>query len=184
VRRAEEGFTLVELILTIVIGSIVMGAISASIVVGLRTSDTTQTRLSESHDAQMTAAYFVGDVHSSDYITLADIGCVQAGESRVVTLEWYDGTYVRTAAYFVHTDAGSGERRLSRRMCSNDVSTGTTTSSVIPISHNLAAGTDPSVTCDGSACPATGNVTPSKVVIDVTDAGGYAYELSGSRRVT
>jgi prepilin-type N-terminal cleavage/methylation domain-containing protein len=179
--KTDDGFTLVELILTMVISSIIMGALASSIIVGLKTTDDTQQRLAESHDAQIAAAYFVNDVQSADYVSLPDIGCVQAGETPLVTLEWFDAGFVKTAAYFV-ASAGT-ERRLSRRFCLNDASTGTTTTdSLVTIAHFLSTSTDPSVVCDPS-CPATGTSKPTKVTISIVDSSGYSFDLAGARRV-
>ena len=63
-RRDDRGFTLVELIVTIVILGIIAVPLSNALISFFQHSDETTHRLSESHDAQITAAYFAQDVGS------------------------------------------------------------------------------------------------------------------------
>lgn len=63
-RRDERGFTLIELLVAIVILGIIAVPM-ANVVIGyLHNADATTGRLSESHDAQISAAYFSADVAS------------------------------------------------------------------------------------------------------------------------
>lgn len=64
-RRPDHGFTLVELLVTIVILATVVGSASAAVVLGLRSTDDAGTRLAESFDAQLVARYFVPDMQSA-----------------------------------------------------------------------------------------------------------------------
>jgi prepilin-type N-terminal cleavage/methylation domain-containing protein len=63
-RQDERGFTLVELLVAIVILGIIAVPLGNVIISYLRNTDATTARLSESHDAQVSAAYFSADVAS------------------------------------------------------------------------------------------------------------------------
>ncbi|MCA1833695.1 MAG: type II secretion system protein J [Actinomycetota bacterium] len=175
--NGERGFTLIELLVSVVIMGAISSAVTSAIIVGLKTTDTTSTRLAESHDAQMTAAEFVKDVQSADTVSLSDAVC--AGATPVVSFDRSDQGMIKTTAYFVSTV--SGERRVTRRACTTDPSTGVTSNAgEVVVVHNLGA-TGPTVTCT-PACPAAGASTPRTVVVSVTDASGYNYSLTGNRR--
>jgi prepilin-type N-terminal cleavage/methylation domain-containing protein len=63
-RRDDAGFTLVELMVAIVILGIIAVPLGNVIIGYLRNTDATTARLGESHDAQISAAYFSADVAS------------------------------------------------------------------------------------------------------------------------
>jgi prepilin-type N-terminal cleavage/methylation domain-containing protein len=63
-RQDERGFTLVELLVAIVIIGIIAVPLGNVIIGYLHNTDATTARLSESHDAQLSAAYFAADVAS------------------------------------------------------------------------------------------------------------------------
>ena len=65
----EEGFTLIELVIALVILPLIMGAIAVALLVTLQDQVGVSTRVSTSADAQVTSAYFVRDVESAMYVT-------------------------------------------------------------------------------------------------------------------
>ncbi len=176
----QDGFTLIELIVGVAILGIVFSVLTASMVVGFRTTDATQTRLSESHDAHQTSAYFATDVGSAETASLDDSGC--AGVTPLISFDWWDGTVLKTASYVV-TGAGSG-RKLTRTFCSDDTTDAAPYAVVdsVTISHNLAS-VGPTVECS-PACPGTGTSRPNTVKIAITERGGFGYQLIAARRTS
>jgi prepilin-type N-terminal cleavage/methylation domain-containing protein len=173
----EDGFTLIELLVAIVILGAIVGAIGTSIVVGLRTTDTTTQRLSESHDAQMATSWFGSDVQSAGDVTLNAVDACSGGTA-LVALSWTDAGIAKVASYFVRTT--SAEKQLVRAYCAGSAPKVETV-----IAHRLlstgsvAAACVPAATCTG-AHP----WKPQTVTISVTDESGYAYTISASRRST
>lgn len=178
--RDEVGFTLVELLIAVSILGVVISAVAAAMVVGLKTTDDTTTRLSESHDTQISTAYFGGDAQSADNVTgnVAD-SCAGAGSTALVRFNWSDPVNTTTnlakTVVYVIVPNGSG-RELHRRYCEG--TTGTVVSEVV-VAHNLHPSTAPTVTCLPS-CPGK----PDSVTITVTEATAYTYTLTGTRRTS
>jgi len=142
----EDGFTLIELVMTITILAIIMPVIAGSVIVGLKTTDDTSARLNQSHDVQNATAFFEQDVASADDVSLTDTTC--AGVAPIVRLRWTDPVTSHTiiASYFVRTSAT--EKQLVRRLCDNGTQTNET-----PVSHFLSD-TVPTATCTPAAsCP-------------------------------
>ena len=61
----DDGFTLIEVIIGMVITAHHLGGDRGALIVSLRTTDVTQQRMSESHDAQISSAYLANDVQSA-----------------------------------------------------------------------------------------------------------------------
>ena len=177
-RRDDRGFTLIEVLMAITILGLITGALGTALIVALRNLDATQTRMAESHDAQMASAYVVTDVQSATAITTTQPKC-GATTSPVAVLAWSDQGIANVATYVLETAAG--ERRLRRTYA-----VGTSSNDVI-VAHRLqatcgdATADDPAVAVsEGCVPPAT---CPSRVVLTLTDATGYRFSLTGERRV-
>lgn len=77
--RGEGGFTLPELLVTITLTSIILAALTASLVLALRTTGSASDRLTEANGSQQVAAYFVADVQSANELgTEVITGCADA----------------------------------------------------------------------------------------------------------
>lgn len=177
----DEGFTLIELLITITMLGIVIVALGQSIVLGLKTTDTTNSRLVETHDAQIAAVYFPPDAASASSVRRDVVTCAEAtaaGETPVAYLKWTESGVAKVASYFVKT-VGS-EKQLIRRKCS-----GGSLANEVVISHNISATTDPVISCSGTGmpCPATGTGTTfTAVTITITETTGYVFSLTGAKR--
>jgi prepilin-type N-terminal cleavage/methylation domain-containing protein len=64
-RRDDRGLTLPELLIAIVILGVIIGPLTAALIVYVLNSDRTMARLSESNDVQIVSAYFAQDVQST-----------------------------------------------------------------------------------------------------------------------
>jgi prepilin-type N-terminal cleavage/methylation domain-containing protein len=171
--RGEEGFTLVELLISTVILGILCGVITEAMIVGLRTSDNTDQRVRESVDAQLISVYFPRDAQAATQVTTGTVDAC-SNQISVAALSWPDPASAATTkrAAYVLGSTPSGERLLTRWYCD---ATGTSQRAVV---QNLNSSLTPvSVTCS-SACSGA----PQTITMTLTDASGYSYSVSGTRR--
>jgi prepilin-type N-terminal cleavage/methylation domain-containing protein len=162
--RGEDGFTLVELLIGIAIAGVLIGVIGSAMVVGLKTTDATTQRLSESHDAQVSSAYLANDVQSASAVNVSGstASCASA-PTDLVTFTYKNG---QTATYRCGTT--SGQTQVTR----------TFGGSTLVIAH-FAGNARPSVSCTPSPCSAT---PPDALSISFAESSGFAYSLLGARR--
>ncbi|TNC29575.1 PulJ/GspJ family protein [Amycolatopsis alkalitolerans] len=193
----DGGFTLVELLLAITILGIITVPLTQVVLVFLRTSDQTAARLTESTDAQLSAAYFARDVASvgvrasaSPYATQPSIDttgdagwpypCGASGTTPVVRFAWDDypagATAVQTrVAYVVSAD----HTQLRRLVCAGSAAP----QSAMTLARDLYPAAPPVVTCSS---PCSG--APDAVSMTVTFRAPtnrvtpYTVTLTGQRR--
>ncbi|MFD4372356.1 type II secretion system protein [Streptomyces sp. NPDC058486] len=72
--RSESGFTLTELLVTIVIVALIGTLLSKAVILGLRFTADTEKRVAATSAAGTLNSYFYGDVQSADHVT-TDPGC-------------------------------------------------------------------------------------------------------------
>ncbi|GIV00034.1 MAG: hypothetical protein KatS3mg014_1649 [Actinomycetota bacterium] len=159
--RAEDGFTLAELLVGVVVVGLIMGSIAAALIVGLRTTDETTDRLNESHDVQISSAYLANDVQSAASVQVAGGGTCSSATT-IVTFTYADG---RVATYAC--GPSGSETRVTR-----------TFDGVTEVLAHFAGTAKPSVTCS----PSCGSGTPARVDITFTERSGLTFTLTGSRR--
>jgi prepilin-type N-terminal cleavage/methylation domain-containing protein len=207
-RRNDNGFTLIELLLSIVIIGIITVPLSNVVISYLHNTDATTARLSESHDAQISAAYWAQDVASigthatvSPYALIRSIevdiaynagySCGDPGTpNAVVRFAWDDYPSGSTTAKIVRVayvvETVSGQSQLHRIRCYDSSSP----VSDIVLAHDLAS-TPPTVGCptvstncqDAPAVPTS--VTLNLTIKDPKNTGSaYAVTLTGQRRQT
>ena len=88
--KAEAGFTLIELIITIAILPIVIGGISVGLVSVLQLQGGTSNRISDSNDELVAVSTFNKDVQSAEQIqtdTTPACGSTSTGQ-QLIGLEW------------------------------------------------------------------------------------------------
>jgi prepilin-type N-terminal cleavage/methylation domain-containing protein len=201
----QRGLTLIEVLVAIVVLGIIILPLGNAMIGFIRLSDQTTQHMTESHDAQIAAAYLAQDVQSlgvrdwaaypypyrqSVELNVAGTAglypCGDAGSQAVLRLAWDDPDTVSgpprviRAAYVVST-VGS-ERHLDRLLCAGSA----TAVSDTVIAHDLDP-TMPTVTCSTScvATPVPATVSLSIAVRDPRDGGpAYTVVLTGQRRQT
>lgn len=188
----DSGFTLIELLLATVIVGVIMAALGSSVISIVKNSNTTTIRLSESHDAQIAAAYLANDVQSADAPapstdTQCDNGHTPvktAGGSGALRFAWteYDKTTGNVAFYnlavysIVPPIVPGGPSVLRRSYCRGTNSASAPLVSDVVISHNLNTASYAVASCTvGLSQTAT---------LSVAEQSGYTVALSGTRRET
>jgi len=186
IRRDDRGVTLIELLMAVVLLGIIAAPITAALITFLRNTNELQYRLAESHDAQISSAYFAQDVESigvhdwslPPYVMKQSVeqnvgatsGLYPCGTastpSAVLRLAWDDPTSalatpgVVIVSYVVQV-VGT-ERQLHRLRC---VSSSTISSDVI-VAHNLDS--DPVATCATAAgAPQSCTILPVPQIVNL-----------------
>ncbi len=204
-RRAvadDSGFTLVELLLVIVILGVIMVPLANMMLGALRQTNQSQSRLAESHDAQLAAAYWASDVASlgtrSDddpldpqLVTSIETNvaynagsypCGTAGTpNAVVRFAWDEATGPTTptlvvVAYVVKPNGAVST--LHRLRCNGS----NTPASDTVLAHDLVAA--PTVQCDGGCSGAPKFASMQLTIHDPQnrEPTNYVITLSGNRR--
>lgn len=209
-RRAgsDAGFTLIELLLTITIMGVITLPVGNLLIGFLHNSKATTARLTESHDAQISAAYFAQDVASlgtrdwtdtvTPYAYLQSVelnapatgGLYPCGASglpnAVIRLAWDDypsaagAAPMQTRAAYVIETVG-GEQQLHRITCSGSATPVTD----VVLAHDLVSAT---ASC-ASSCTGSGSNLPRRITLGLTIADpasepgtSYSVTLTGDRR--
>jgi prepilin-type N-terminal cleavage/methylation domain-containing protein len=213
-RRDERGFTLIEVLISVVILGIIIVPLGNALFGFFRNTADTTGRLSESHDLQIAAAYFAQDVQSVGrrnwtsvdfpFNQSVEVG-VAAGSglypcstgstpAAAVRLAWDDPTDASNdpptviVSYFVLT-VGT-ESQLHRLKCTRPPSGGpSTVESDVVLAHNISNVTATCVTAcgGGTGLPAVPQLITLTLTIKnaaTTDAGIKNVDLVGQRRQT
>lgn len=155
----DEGFTLIELLVVVAVLPLVVGAIAVGMISTFQNGDTTKTRLSDSHDAQITSTYFVRDVESAQFVSTSTTPLC-GSDPQLLGLSWSSLTsagavLTNNASYSIAPTTNT----LVRTYCGN----GAPTTSVLAHDAFPAAPT-PTV----SPCPPTGDIGVGATACGVT----------------
>lgn len=197
-RKREDGFTLVELLIAIVLMTLVTGAVSAAFATAINGSSSTTQRVRESDDAQIVATYLVRDAQAAGGtnpltasadptlgVSLTDnAGCAGPSGAPVVRFKWNDysapkTSITRTAVYFY--DAAT--KQLVRRTCTGSG----TLDGQLTLSENVASAT---ATCATAGVTGPCNPTlPDSISLAVVSTNKpfnsvtpYSFTLTASVR--
>jgi prepilin-type N-terminal cleavage/methylation domain-containing protein len=185
--RGDDGFTLIELLVSIVILGVVMAAVTGVVISYLKDTNSTVGRLQESHDAQISAAYFTQDAESAGLRATAtpfalqssidnstgswSYPCATAGTTPVIRFVWNDYPDVSgnpgqvRVAYVIN----SAHTQLHRLTCNSGGSVITDTT----IAHELDPANQPTATCSPLSCASYTATLPATVSMILTIKDQY-----------
>lgn len=202
----DDGFTLIEMVITVAILGIISVALCGVMFQYLKSTADTGARLNESTDEQFISTYWQNDVSSlgrrsfssSTNTFVSDpsvfLGPAAAGEcgsgigSRVVGFRWNEfetdptapDPWATTAQAVAYVTVPNGPRLLLQRIRCH----GATTEQPLTVAHNLDG--PPLITCDTSCTAAT---PPNRVSMEFTvrdakhqNSPGYVTTVSADRR--
>ena len=197
-RHNDGGFTLIELLITVVILGVITLPLADLVISYFTNTATTTSRLAESHDEQIAAAYFSQDVaavgtrdnsgavHQSVYsggFPGGSCGGSAAPANQVLLLKSDNIAYanstatttVNSVAYVIATSGN--ERQLHRIFCVGPLQT-----SDVVLIHNLDPGVVPQVACSPN-CVAVSTITLTVGISSSSGSGQpYTLALTGTRR--
>jgi prepilin-type N-terminal cleavage/methylation domain-containing protein len=208
--RGDDGFTLIELILSVAILGIVSAALLEIVFQYVKTTSDTSARLNESTDQQFISTYWQDDVSSlgrrsfnaatgtfstdqSVFVgTAGPGGCGSSVGSVTVALAWNEfavgvapaaDPWVSTPHQVAYVTVPNGTRfQLERVRCKN----GATVGLPVTVAHNLTG--TPTISCD-TTCGATTPPNRVSMTFTVKDAAhpnsqGYTTTVSADRRAS
>src|SRR4051812_47528493 len=171
--RAQQGYTLIELIVVVTILAAITGGITSAFLTAYNANVTSDERVHESNDAQVLAGYWTADAQAAGGVnpvvgatdaslgvsTGSDNGCTGPGGGALVfSFKWNDrsasSVVARVANYFYTPSNGA----LERRTCAD----GASTSATLLTSRVAAVPT--------TACTPNCGGLPSTVTITVSEA--------------
>jgi len=187
--RDEQGFTLIELLIGSVILGIIISSIAAALILALNTTDSIGTRLSQSHDAQLFAAWLGADAtsagppHGAIYTrtgtgadgTISSTGCGLSPDpvNDQLRLTWQDYSTASGATYSALYRVSGGD--LIRYFCTNNAVTTT-----VNVARNVQTVSQVAVT----SVAATGQRVIKVQITDVVSGQTYQFAVAGVGRKT
>ncbi len=168
----RDGFTLVELLVTLTIIPLVVGALSLGIIAVFSLNSQASNRFTDTADAQVVASTYQKDVQSAGYITTDSTSSPQCGAgtgTQLLALESVPnqktGDFQSVISYvgIPVTNGSTTTYTLERLYCQNG---STTPSSVFALAYDLPSPTSPTapltpptITCSSGASPSVCSAT-------------------------
>jgi prepilin-type N-terminal cleavage/methylation domain-containing protein len=84
----EDGFTLIELVIVMIIIPIIIGGVTTAIIVSLQNQNVEYHRIADSVDPQIASAYFTRDIQSASQITTAASPACGSNGTPLLSLTW------------------------------------------------------------------------------------------------
>jgi Tfp pilus assembly protein PilV len=178
--RDDQGFTLVELLITLVVGPIIIGGLVAMILLVFSTQTGVSNRISGAVDAQLTTTNLQSDVQNASYVTTSTTPSCGSSGTQVFGTET-DGTTVIVSYDVVKSGSHYSLIRYSCASSNTTSPTGQTTlSNDIPSTQKII------VSCSATCTTTTGWTTASivsDVALSVTEPHTLVYySLSSTPR--
>lgn len=169
---ADQGFTLVEILVVVMVLALISTALTTTIVTLLRTTPRITAMVDDSRGALQMLSSIERDVGATPPsgvdITPGATGCSTTDPGKnVLQLTWNDGTIVRRAAYRLVTTPA--ETWIERRSCSGDAVNRLVTARRSRVARELIA---PPSTWAGGAPPARVTVANNVVTVVLTQTSG------------
>jgi prepilin-type N-terminal cleavage/methylation domain-containing protein len=198
--RSEDGYTLIELIISIIILATITGALSATFLTANNANANISERIHESNDAQLTAGFWSADAMAAGGVnpvtgttdsglgvfTATDATCGLGGGTLVIGFKWKEwasrdsattaDTFTTRIAQYVYR-AGTAE--LERRTCADGTPTGSVTLAT-RVAAKPTTACDPSANCPG--LPNTVSITVTETNDPQTAPSPYTFTLSATVR--
>ncbi len=195
----EEGFSLIELVIVLVIIPMIIGAVTIALITSLKSASTIPVkggyngsaaqRLAESHDAQITSALAVRDIETATFVETSGGPLCPGSGSQVLGLEWNPGPQQVAVSYVTRPNpAGNPSSSLVRQLCIGGASQSTTTASHALSQSSGAVAVHLTCTTLDANCQSDsqiGTVTSQDVALVqmvVSEASGFRYTVTAAPR--
>jgi prepilin-type N-terminal cleavage/methylation domain-containing protein len=185
-RHREAGFTLPELLLSIVILGVIAGPIAASMIVGLRSTDASAQRVGEANGAQLLSTWFEPDTLNADTVTVDDVDCSTASPAGMNLVLGRSGSDADGFDQEIDVSYRVQGTDLIRRVATCTATDPDPTEVVTEraVVHGLAASSPVSLTftCGAVACASGSESDFTRIAIDVAMASGVHFVLHTTGR--
>jgi prepilin-type N-terminal cleavage/methylation domain-containing protein len=164
--RPMNGFTLIELIVSVTVLGLIIGPLAASATFFLSHGQEASQRFADDNSIRSVLSVFTTDAQSAETVTVPDAAPCGSSSSALVTLTWTDDGTIFKASWSTLTSGST--TTLVRRRC-----TGTTLVSTLLIGDVQSA---PTVSCTPSCA------SPSTITLTGTAANGAGFSIATKRR--
>lgn len=155
-KRGQEGFTLVELLVTVTILPLVVGAISVAVLAIFNNTSSTANSLTSSGDAQISSTRFVQDVQSADWVTTDNnLSFICAGQSGTLILSLSpdsgaSSSITNIISYVKVANSSGNTYTIFREACTGGGGSSSSGRTIV-VSHNAVSTTAATISPVGGA---------------------------------